>query len=134
MLRSFGIVAVLLLLCGSLGACQSGLSENDIEALVAAQMSHPDFQEAVHWSDEEIAALVAAQATHPAFLEASKWSDEEIRALVDAQMAHPDFQTTAREDCTTTILMAAVMSGTYELPPDSEVDRLCAWYLDQSTE
>ena len=36
------------------------------------------------------------------------------------------------EDCVTAILVGMAVLGDHPtLPPDSEVDRLCAWYLSQ---
>ena len=94
-------------------------------------LEHPKFAEAAEWSDEEIEALVEAQLSHPAYIAALEWTDEEIEALVKAQMAHPSQQYTPAEECVTTILMAAVMAGHYALPPDSESNRLCEWYSKQ---
>ena len=57
--------------------------------------------------------------------------DEWVVAFTESLMEHPLYQTTPEEDCAILILMAAVMSGDYTLPPDSDVDRLCAWYRRQ---
>ncbi len=152
MMRAFGIFTLLALLVPMM-ACQTSLSDEDVERvaekavermseismdeatvnrMVDAMMEHPKYLEAVQWSDAEIQALVAAQMAHPGFRAMLEWSDEEIQAMVAAQIAHPDFQITPEEDCATVILTAVVIAGDYQLPPDSEVERLCTWYLGQT--
>ena len=83
--------------------------------------------------EDTVNRMVDALMAHPRYLEYLEDEDGElVKAFTNAMMEHPAYQTTPEEDCATVILMAAVMSGDYALPPDSDVDRLCAWYLSQS--
>ena len=112
-----------------------------VEALVDALLEHPKYQESLN-DDELVDEVVTAFAD--ALLENSKYleylyDDEEwAAALVDAQMSHPkyleylyDDEPTREEECAAIILSATVMSEDYTPPSDSEVDRLCAWYIGQ---
>ena len=105
--RAIGILACLALVTGAL-ACQSSLSDVDLDRMVEAFVSNPEYRPAMETSEEE------------------------IRTMMDVMMEHPSMQTTPREHCVTVILMSVVMSGDYTLPPDSEGDRLCDWYMSQS--
>ena len=145
------LVAGFVLVAGLTG-CQNDLSDEDIDKIVdrMAQnnvLSDEDIDKIVDrmaqnnvLGNEDIdrmaQSMVDTLMAHPRYLEYLE-DDAWVEAMVDAQMAHPEYQTTPEEDCSTIILMATVMAGStdeavpYTLPPDSEADRLCAWYLRQ---
>ena len=75
-------------------------------------------------------SMVDTLMEHPRYLEYLE-DDEWMVAFADIFIEHPLNQTTLEEDCAILILIAAVMSGNYTLPPGSDVDRLCAWYRRQ---
>ena len=96
------------LLGTGLVGCQPEFTEEDADKFVEALMTNERYQ--AFLADED---------------------GEMVKAMTEAMMEHPSMQTTRGEDCATVILMAAVMSGDYAVPPDSDVDRLCDWYLGQ---
>ena len=106
-------------------ACQTGFSDEDIDRIV-------DRMEETPLKVEDANAIVDALMSHPQYLKYLELDDEWVTAVVNAMMQHPLYQTTPEEDCATVILMAAVIGGDYNLPPDSEVENLCAWYLNQT--
>ena len=105
-------VGVALLTCVLLGAglvgCQSEFTDEDADKIVEALMTNEQYQ----------ALLEDADGTR-------------VKAMTNAMMEHPSMQTTQGEDCATVILMAAVISGDYTVPPDADSDRLCEWYADR---
>ena len=101
------MLACALLATGLVG-CQLEFTEKDADRFVEALMTNERYQ--AYLADED---------------------GEMVKAMTEAMMEHPSMQTTRGEDCVTVILMAAVMSGDYAVPPDSDVDRLCDWYLGQ---
>ena len=82
-------------------------------------------------TDEEAEQIVDALMENPRYQEYLE-DDEWVTQFVDEMVRHPLYQTTPREDCAQIILMAAVISGEYTMPPATEVERLCAWYLDNA--
>ena len=138
-----------LVLVASLIGCQSNLSDGDIDRivdrmvqnpapldedavnrLVDAMLSHPKYLQYLE-NDEGLAdSMVDALMAHPKYLEYLQ-DDEWVEVFTNTMMAHPMYQTRPEEDCATVILMASVISGEYTLPPESEVDTLCAWFANQ---
>ena len=142
------LLACFVLVAGLVG-CQKGLSDEDIDKvvdritqtptkldeetvdrMVDAFMAHPKYMEYLE-DDAQMDALVDAFMAHPRYLEYLETDDEYVEALANAMMEHPSYQTTAQEDCTQLIVMAAVMSGAYTLPAAGDEERLCAWYESQ---
>ena len=122
--RVFGLgsiaVASLLLLASFVG-CQTALSDEDINRIVDRVAEQP-------LSEDDADRFVDALMDNPKYqeyLNDEEWVDE----FPNAMMEHPTMRTTAEEDCATVILMAAVMSGEYDMPPESETEKLCAWYI-----
>ena len=107
------------------------LHEDTVNNMVNALMAHPKYLEYLEDDEDTVNNMVDALMAHPKYLEYLE-DDEWVEDFTNAIMAHPMYQTTPEEDCVTVILMAAVMSGDYTLPPESDVDRLCAWYISQS--
>lgn len=129
------VCALFLAVIGGMG-CQNDLSDEDIDRIVTRMAEDRDeeidriFTRMAEDREENASAMVDALMASPkylSYLQDDKWVEE----FTNAMMAHPASQTTPREDCATIILMAAVMSGDYTLPPESDADRLCAWYINQ---
>ena len=97
--------------------------------MVDTLMEHPRYLEYLE-DDKWVESMVDTLMEHPRYLEYLE-DDEWMVAFADIFIEHPLNQTTLEEDCAILILIAAVMSGNYTLPPDSDVDRLCAWYRRQ---
>ena len=121
MSRAIGVLVCLTLLAVSLVAC---LSDEDVDRLADRMAKTP-------LSTDDAERFVDALMAHPRYVEYLE-GDEMVKKFTNAMLEHPSFQTTPAEDCATLILMAAVIAGDYSLPADSEVDSLCAWYLDQT--
>ena len=110
----------------SLIACQNELSNEDIDRVADRVAEAP-------LNHETVNRMVDAFMNHPRYVEYLEDADgAAAEAMTNAMLEHPSFQATPEEDCAAVILMASVISGEYTLPPDSEVDRLCAWYLQQA--
>ncbi len=142
-------------LVAGLMACQNDLSDEDIDeiadriaqnpaplheetvnSLVDALLSHPRYLEYLEDDEGQAEAMVEALLANPKYVEYLEADEGLAESLVDAFMANTQYQeyleTTPEEDCASVILMAAVISGDYTIPPDSDVDSLCAWYLGQT--
>ncbi len=123
---------VILLVCFVLAAgtvgCRNSLSDEDLDKL-ADRISEDPPKLHEDMADQMVDALMA----HPRYLEFLE-DDRRVELFTNALLERPLYQTTPEEDCATVLLMAAVMSGEYEVPPDSDTERLCAWYLDQVEE
>ena len=109
----------------SIVACQANLSDEDIDRIVSKQAEVPI-------SEEDMSRLVdalMANSKYQEYLEDDEWIEDFTKAM----MEHHLMETTAEEECGTVILMATVMMGDYTtLPTGSEVDTLCAWYLENT--
>ena len=123
--KTWLVVLVCIALTAGLMGCRGELSDDDIDRIVDRMVENP---RVIH--EDSIEDFVDAFLDHPKYMEYLQ-DDEWIETFTDAMMVHPMVETTPKEDCTTIILMAAVMSGDYTLPPDSDVDQLCTWYLSQ---
>ncbi len=105
------LLACFVLLAGLIG-CQNDLSDEEIDRMAEG--------------------MVEALMTNPRYLAYLEDEDGEmVKAFANAMLEHPSYQTTQEEDCAMFILMATVQSGDYTMPPDSDSDRLCAWYIRQ---
>ena len=130
--RSLGaaLLASFVLVAGLTG-CQNNLSDEDVDKIVDRVVENPTQLHA-----DTVNTLVDALLAHPRYLEYLEDDEGLAESFVDAFMDNAKYQeylaSTPEEDCATVILMAAVISGEYTLPPDSDVDRLCAWYLGQT--
>ena len=112
-------------------------------AFTDALMENPKYQEYLYADEEWAKTLVDAQMANPQYLEWLYADEEWAKTLIDAQMANPQYlewlyadDTTPEEDCAAIILSTLVelevaMTEDYTTPSDSEVDRLCAWYIEQ---
>ena len=129
--RSLGAVLACIVLVAGLSGCQNNLSDEDVDKIVDRVAENP-----VPLHEDTINRMVDAMLSHPRYLEYLEDDDGLAEAMVDAFMANSQYQefleTKPEEDCAGVILMAAVISGDYTLPPDSDVDRLCEWYLGQT--
>ena len=134
----FGVtlLACFVLVAGLIG-CQAELSDeeqNKINAqisqdVVDALLEHPKYLEYLE-NDDWVDGFVNALLEHPAYLE--YLDDDEWVDFTHALLEHPDYKTTPEEDCATVILMAVVMSDDHTLlPPESDKESLCAWYLGE---
>ena len=135
----FGVtlLACFVLVAGLIG-CQAELSDeeqNKINAqisqdVVDALLEHPKYLEYLE-NDDWVDGFVNALLEHPAYLEYLD-DDEWVEDFTHALLEHPDYKTTPEEDCATVILMAVVMSDDHTLlPPESDKESLCAWYLGE---
>ena len=119
------------MLVAGLTGCQNNLSDEDVDKIVDRVVENPTQLHA-----DTVNTLVDALLAHPRYLEYLEDDEGLAESFVDAFMDNAKYQeylaSTPEEDCATVILMAAVISGEYTLPPDSDVDRLCAWYLGQT--
>ena len=106
MTKTLATALVAVALAALVGCQQPAFTDADADKFVEALMTNPKYQ--AYLADED-------------------------NTMVNAMLEHPAYQTTPAEDCATVILMAAVMSGEYELPPDDDKERLCAWYLEEVT-
>ena len=129
--RSLGAVLACFVLVAGLSGCQNNLSNEDIDKIVDRVAENP-----VPLHEDTVNRMVDALLAHPTYLEYLEDDEGLATAMVEALLANPKYQeyleTTPKEDCATVILMAAVISGDYNLPPDSDVDMLCAWYFGQT--
>ena len=89
-------------------------------------------------ADRFVEALLANPTYQDYLADASDFTTADAGLLVEAMMSNPTYQgyleTTPAEDCATVILMAAVLSGEYELPTGADKARLCDWYARESTQ
>jgi hypothetical protein len=105
-------------------ACQTSLSEEEVDRIVERTLEEQDREEFV----EDLVEALMSNPKYLDYLEDDQW----IEQFTNALLQNPEYLPTPREECAQVILMAAVIAGDYDLPPDSEVDDLCDWYLDQS--
>ncbi len=130
--RSLGatLIACFVLVAGLVG-CQNELSDEDVDKIVDRVVQNP-----APLHDDTVNKLVDALLAHPTYVEYLEDDEGLAESMVNALMANAKYQeyleTTPEEDCATVILMAVVIAGDYTLPPDSDVDRLCTWYLSQT--
>ena len=103
----------------SLVGCQNNepaqLDEDTIASIVDALLEHPKYQESLEMTPEQEAAFV----------------DAFVSAMIENPQYQEFLETTPKEDCITTIVMAAVISGDYTIPPDDDVERLCEFWRSQ---
>ncbi len=116
---------------GLMERVQGNLSDETIEHLVDRMMER-QAGTPTELRDSTVAKMVDAMLAHPAY-QAYLDDDAWVEDFTSAMLVHPSMQTTPDEDCATIILMAAVMTGDYSLPPKAEADSLCAWYSTQAS-